>query len=157
MNWFVSFVRVCRAPTLAVSLLAACYSQVPLTMTTPTAATRIIAVVTDSGTVAMANAIGPGAQEIEGIVSSADPQAWSLSLLRVDHRGGTSVFWNRELVTFPRYTLTNPTVKRLDKTRSWMAGTLIAAGAFLAAKAFSNIGADNNVIVNPPPPAIRLP
>ena len=157
MNGLIFIVRFSRVPGLTVLLLAACYNQAPLVMAIPSPPTQIIATVTDSGTVAMANAIGPGAQEVEGIVSSADAQAWSLNLIRVDHRGGTSISWNRELVTFPRYALTNPTVKRLDKTRSWMAGALIAAGAFLAAKVFSNIGADEATVINPPPPALRLP
>src|SRR5215210_5929555 len=118
--------------SLAVSglLLTGCYTQAPLDASVPAPAARIIARLTDTGTVVMANTVGPGASEIEGIVTSADANTWSLNLLRVDHLGGTSVAWNREVVSFPRYTLTRPQLKRLDKTRSWGAAALIAATAF---------------------------
>ena len=150
------FVRNAVAPLLLGCMLGACYDQVPLT-TVPSPATRIIATVTDTGTVVMANTIGPGAQEVEGVVSAADPEAWKVNLMRVDHRGGSSVLWNRELVTFPRFALTKPTVTRVDKTRSWITGGLIAAGVFLAAKMFSTGGNDDNQITPPPPPVIRIP
>ena len=153
----LNLVRLISRAVPVVLLLLGCYSQAPLTLETPPPATRIIATITDTGTVVMSNKIGAGAQEVEGIVSSADATAWNLSVVRVDHRGGTSVMWNREVVNFPRYTLTNPSVKRLDKTKTWMAGALIAAAAFVASKLFTNIGADENPGGPPPPPANRVP
>jgi hypothetical protein len=137
----------CVAPLLF--FLAACYTAHPLEAPLPQPATRIVAQVTDSGTVAMANAIGPGAQEVEAVVSTADSNTWNLSLVRVDHRGGFSVMWNKELVPFPRYALTGVTEKRFDKRKSWMAGGLIAAGAFAAAKLFHALGADENKDTGP--------
>lgn len=146
-----------RSVALAVLLLTACYSLDPLQAPAPPPAARIIATLTDTGTVVMANTVGPGASEIEGIVTSADANTWNLNLVRVEHRGGTSVNWNREPVTFPRYALTNPTVKRLDKTRSWMAGALIAAGAFVATRLFGSAGGDEGGGGPPPPPVNRVP
>jgi len=90
-------------------------------------------------------------------VSEADATSWRLNLVRVEHRGGFSTLWNREAVTFPRYALKDPTVKQVDRTKSWMAGTLVVVGAILAAKLFSNIGADEDPGKPPPPPAIRIP
>jgi hypothetical protein len=157
MNGLNSMVRPVRGLLPTVILLTACYTQVPLTTVTPAPATRIIATLTDTGIVEMSNTIGPGAEEVEGIVTEADARAWRLNLVRVDHRGGSSVLWNREPVTFPRYTLKNPTVKQVDKTRSWVAGGLVAVGAILAARLFSNIGADEDPQQPPPPPNIRIP
>ena len=157
MNRLKLIVRPRRCLALTALLVAGCYTQGPLTAVTPTPATRIIASLTDTGVVVMANAIGPGAEEVEGIVSEADATSWRLNLVRVEHRGGFSTLWNREAVTFPRYALKDPTVKQVDRTKSWMAGTLVVVGAILAAKLFSNIGADEDPGKPPPPPAIRIP
>lgn len=147
---------LCRAAPL-VLLLTACYTRLPLTTSTPEPATRIVARLTDSGVVAMGGAIGSGAYEVEGVVAEADTSVWKLQLTRVEQRTGSSINWNRELVSFPRYALTNATEKRFDRTRSWMAAGLVTAGAILAAKFFSDIGAGEDINPPPPPPAIRVP
>ena len=135
-----------------VPLLTACYTQRPLTTAVPAATTRIVAQVTDSGVVAMSNAIGAGATEVEGVVAAADATSWDLQVIRVDYRGGTSVLWNREPVNFPRYTLTRATERTLDKKKSWLAGGLITAGALLAARVFGAFGFGDNPGTDPPPP-----
>jgi len=111
------------------SFFTACYSHRPLATAVPAPATRIVAQVTDSGVVAMANAIGPGAVEVEGIVAEADGNAWRLHLLRVEQRSGASTAWNREVVSFPRNALTNARERKLDKGRSWGLAAILAAGA----------------------------
>src|SRR5437763_10126110 len=58
-------------------LLAACYTQRPLTVPVPAVGTQIVASVTDSGVVAMSNALGPGAVEVEGVIAAADASARS--------------------------------------------------------------------------------
>jgi len=133
-------------------VLTACYTQRPLETPIPTPATRIVAQVTDSGAVAVGTSVGPGASEVEGVVTTADAAVWNLSLVRVDYRGGNSVIWNREQVSFPRYALSNPTEKRVDKARSWMAAGLITLGAFLAGRMFSQLAADSGGEPEPPPP-----
>lgn len=125
-----------------VLLLAGCYTARPMEVPVPLPETRVIAQVTDTGAVAMGGRIGPGAVEVEGIVASADANVWNLNLLRVDQRGGTSVLWNRELVSFPRNALARPTENRLDKPKSWGAAALVLATAIVAAKAFKALGAD---------------
>lgn len=130
---------IARAAIL-VAALTACYTRQPLETAVPAPATRIIARVTDSGAVALGGAVGPGALEVEGVVATADEVAWNLNLLRVDYRGGSSVIWNRELVSFPRSMLSNVSEKKVNKPRSWMAAGLIAAGTFLASRLFSQLG-----------------
>ena len=130
----------------------ACYVQRPLTSTVPPVSTRIVALVTDTGSVLMGNAIGVGAVEVEGIVVEADAQSWKLQMLRVDQRGGFSSRWNRELVTFPRIALTNVGQRVLDKKRSWMLAGLMAA-AILGSMLFYGdiLGGDNTDPPTPPP------
>lgn len=119
---------------------AGCYVQRPLETAIPAPSTRIVAQVTDSGAVAVGSRLGPGAIEVEGVVSTADESAWNLNLLRVNYRGGTSSTWNRELVSFPRFALSNATERRVNKTRSWLVAGLIGAGALLASQLFSEFG-----------------
>ena len=144
--------RVVRLALGLLPLLAACYTQGPLTTPVPAPETRIVAQVTDSGVVAMNNALGPGAVEVEGVIAEADADSWRLRMVRVDYRGGTSTLWNRELVSFPRATLFRPTEKRLDKRRTWLAAGIITVTALLAARLFGAIGGGGNPETPPPPP-----
>jgi hypothetical protein len=135
----------------------ACYTHRPLATPVPAPATRVVAEVTDSGTVAMSNAIGPGAVEVEGVVATASDEVWNLQLVRVDHRDGRSIPWNRETVAFPRHLLTNAMERQLDRKRSWFAAGAIVAGALIAARLFTLIGADDPTDENPLPQEILVP
>ncbi|HEX6559948.1 MAG TPA: hypothetical protein VF021_10810 [Longimicrobiales bacterium] len=146
--------------TAAVLLLAAttaCYKEVPLQTSVPAPATHIVAQLTDSGTVGMANLIGSGAQEIEGIVTSADENVWQMQMVRVVHRDQREIEWNHEMVTFPRSILLSPTIRTLDKKASWLAAAGITVGAILAARAFNLIGSDNSKNEDPTPQQILIP
>ena len=145
-----------RFAASTILFLGACYTAHPLESPLPQPAAIIVAQLTDSGVVAMANAIGPGAEEVEGVVSSADATMWNLNVIRVDHRGGSSVMWNHELVPFPRYALTSVSEKKFDRGKSWLAGGLLAAGAFAAAKLFHALGADQNTDTGPIGQTIRV-
>jgi hypothetical protein len=129
-------------PSLLGLVLAsgACYVQRPLSNPTPETSTRIIAQITDTGSVAMASAIGPGARMVEGVVVRAEPTAWDMEVIRVDYRGGGSQLWNRERVTFPRYALTNASERAFNRKRSWIIGLAITGTAILAARLFGVIG-----------------
>ena len=116
--------------------------QKPLVTLPPAPAMHVVARLTDVGTVSMSNTIGAGALEVEGVVAAANENEWKLQLLRVDHRDGKTVNWNRELVTFPSNLLTQPSVKMLDKKRSWIAAVGITVGAVLVARAFNVLGAE---------------
>lgn len=132
--------------------LAACYIQRPLDTPVPEPRTRIVARLTDSGVVAMGSAIGAGAVRVEGVVAAADDAVWELQLMRVDYRGGASMAWNGERVTFPRSALTSPTARMLHKRRSWLAAGVITVGALLAARLFGILGFGENTDNDPPPP-----
>lgn len=133
-------------------LLAACFMQAPLATPAPAPETRIVAMVTDTGVLAMSNAIGSGATEVEGIVAGTDATSWDLRLLRVDYRNGQSVAWNRELVRFPRSALSQASQRRFSKGRSWIVAGLITSTALLAARFLGVIGGGDNTEKPPPPP-----
>ena len=136
----------------AAFLLAACFTQTPLTSSTPTPETRIVAMVTDTGVLAMSNAIGSGATEVEGIVAGADATSWDLRMLRVEYRNGQSVTWNREVVRFPRSALSQASERRFSSRRSWLMAGLLTSTAFLAARFLGIIGGGDNTPPPPPPP-----
>jgi len=142
----------------ALSLMSgACYVQRPLQTVPPPPTTRIVAQLTDSGTVTMGNALGPGVLGVEGVISTADQNEWTVQMLRTDLRDGRQIEWNREPVKFPRQAFTNTQVVVIDKTRSWLAGGLIVVGAFLAARAFNLLGASDGEPNEEPPPASLVP
>jgi hypothetical protein len=121
--------------------LGGCYTRQPLETIPPEPNVRVVALLTDSGTVAMSNAIGAGALEVEGVVARASQTEWTFAMMRVDHRDGRSISWNHELVTFPAATLSKPMVVALNKKKSWLAAAGITVGAFLVASAFGVINA----------------
>jgi hypothetical protein len=133
-----------------------CYTQIPITSFPPPPATHFVADVTDSGVVEMGNAIGPSAQSVEGIVQSATKDTITLKMMRVDHRVGADVVWNHELVSFPVSALANSAENRFDVKRTVMAAAGIGLGAFLAARAFQSLGADEPVDQTPNPAKILL-
>lgn len=130
----------------------ACYVQRPLTTSLPQPATRIVAQVTDTGSVLMSNAIGAGAIEIEGVVVDATPDSWTLQMVRVDQRGGFSSRWNREVVTFPRIALSNASERLLEKKRSWILAGIMTAIVLGSTLFFTGIlGGESNEPITPPP------
>jgi hypothetical protein len=133
-------------------LLGACYVERPLTTPVPQTATRIVAQITDTGSAELANKIGPGAREVEGVVVSADATAWDVQVIRVDYLGGTSQPWNRERVTFPRYALTNASERAFNSKRSWIIALAITGTAVLAARLFGVLGFGGSSGGEPPPP-----
>ena len=136
--------RSAAALALAAAL-AACYVQRPLDEPSPEPGARIVAEVTDSGMVAMGTALGPGAVEVEGVIVAADAATWSVQMIRVDHRDGSSILWSRELVSFPRSVLTRVSQKRLDPVRSWVAAGVVVGTALLAARLFKLVGSDETI------------
>ena len=130
---------------------SACYTREPLQTLPPPVGVHVVAQLTDSGTVAMGNAIGNGALEVEGIVTSATESSWSLAMLRVQQRGERTIEWNHEPVTFPSTYLARPVVVTLDKKKSWLAAGGITVGALVLARAFNFIGADDSKDDTPAP------
>ena len=146
--------RLTQVPLVAgvVLLLGACYVQRPLERPVPETSTRIVVQITDTGRVALANQLGPGASAVEGVVVKADESTWDMRLLRVDYRVGGSQSWNGERVAFPRYALTNASERSLDRKKSWIMALALTGTALLAARAFGALGFGGSGGGEPPPP-----
>jgi hypothetical protein len=143
--------------TLVVVGTSACYKEQPLEQLPPPPATRVIADLTDAGTLEMGKVIGDGALQVEGVVSTANDQAWTLEMVRVNHRDGRAIDWNHEAVTFPASLLTRPTMKVLDKKRSWMAGGAILAAAIIVSQVFDLTGSPDEEDQGEQPQQILIP
>jgi len=144
--------RITTPLLILVPLLAACYVQQPLSTPVPQATSRIVVQITDTGRVALAQKIGPGASAVEGVIVNADETAWDMQVLRVDYRVGPSQSWNGERVSFPRYALTNASQRTFSKKKSWIVALAITGSALIAAKAFGALGIGGSGNGEPPPP-----
>lgn len=144
---------------LGTLLMGGCYTREPLATPVPAPAVRIVASVTDTGAVVMGNTIGTGAREVEGVVTEATETNWTLRMVRVEHRDGRSVPWNREVVSFPINALDNPSVVVLNRQRSWIFAGGAIVGALLLGRAFNVIGASDDADggTDPPPPHLIIP
>jgi hypothetical protein len=150
-------IRTAAIVLFTAGVLAGCYSRQPLRTELPAPNTRIVATVTDTGSVLLGNDLGPGVVEIEGLVSAATAQQWTLHMVRVEHRDGRNVSWNRELVTVPRAALTSLQTVELDRTRSWIAAGGLVVGSILLARAFGlQWGGDEDPRQPPGPPPVEL-
>jgi hypothetical protein len=133
-------------------LLGGCYTREPLATPVPAPAVRIVATVTDTGAVVMGNTIGTGASEVEGVVAEATDTGWTLHMVRVEHRDGRSVPWNREVVSFPINALDNPSVVVLNKQRSWAFAGGVVVGALLLGRMFNVFGSTEDDRTRPEEP-----
>jgi hypothetical protein len=151
--------RITKTLVLVTLVLGAgaCYREQPLDQVPPPPATRVIADLTDAGTLEMGKVIGDGALQVEGVVSTADERQWTLQMLRVNHRDGRAIDWNHEAVTFPSSMLTRPTVKVLDKKRSWLAGGAILAAAIIVSQVFDLTGSPDEDDQGEQPQQILIP
>ncbi len=130
---------------LLVPQLAGCFQYVPATTEAVPAGSRISFGVTDPGRVALADAVGPGVQRIEGRLVSTTDTALVLSVLTVEHVDlRVPLKWRGEQVAIQRSYITDVREWRVSKSRSWLLAGLIAVGAVVAAQlAINGFGSDS--------------
>jgi hypothetical protein len=139
------------------AMCAACYNQAPLATFPPPPHTHIVAQLSDSGTVAMGSALGPGVIAVAGVVEKADEKTWLLHMVSADQKDGRTIDWNQELVSFPASIFIQPQIRVLDKKKSWLAAAAIMGGAFLAARGFNLIGSNGDKGDSTGPAASLIP
>jgi hypothetical protein len=109
-----------RAALVVVSLagLTGCYRTAELSTPVPAPGTRIVAELTPTGAERIEALIGADAVGLEARVAEVRPEAWELSVLRVDHRGSSSIPWNGERVVIPTDALRSVRERQLDTLRT---------------------------------------
>ncbi len=140
-RWRSGVGRQAVAAVLACAVtFTGCYSTTALEQASPAPPMRVVADLTPSGALELAEWIGPEAVAIEGHIVEIRGAEWDVSLLRVDHRT-TSVRWTGERVTFPAGTLRNVRERKLDSVRTVaFVGGVAAAAAALAVSFIRFIG-----------------
>ena len=136
--------RAVSALILLIPHLTACYQYVPAVTTQLPTGTRVSLGLTDPGRVALADAVGPGVQRIEGQLLNTTDTAVVLSVLAVQHVDlGVPVKWRGERVAIARNFVSDVREWRISKGRSFLLAGLIVVGAIAASTiAITGFGSD---------------
>jgi hypothetical protein len=121
---------------IAVALLGACHVYRPLPISAPVEGMKVRALLTDSGTRALAPYVGPEVSVISGRVSERAADGLTLSVGSVETRDGVEHFWKGERVLVPPALIALLQEERVSPERSTLLGGALAVGAFLAYKGF---------------------
>jgi hypothetical protein len=114
-------------PTSYFLLLTSCYTYRPLPGPAPAVGTRVELELTDQGSRALADEVGPGTERLRGTVVHADTAALELAVRAVENARGEPSDWSGEPVQIPRRY-----VERIQERRLSVGGTGILGGAVAA-------------------------
>lgn len=115
--------------------LSACYEYVRPSDSGPQPGTPVRVALTDAGSVAVASAVGPRVENIEGRLTMVSPDTVVLSATETTQFGGSESTWAGERVAVPRSAVASLTVRRLSTSR-----TVLMTAAGVAAVAALIIG-----------------
>jgi hypothetical protein len=116
--------------------LGACYTYTPVD-TGVTPAGEVVAFdISDRGRVALSERFGPGLSRVEGRLARVEGDEMVLNVIRVAHVGGESSQWSGESVRLQREYVGQTSVRRLSRTRSFLAAGIATAclAVFIASK-----------------------
>jgi hypothetical protein len=99
-------------------LAAGCYNYFPLTTADPRPGTRVDAQLSDSGTLALGNYLGPDVAAVEGRLVAVSDQNIGISVVTVRNRNGVEHYWKGEVVTLPRGDVAKLRQRKLAAGRS---------------------------------------
>jgi hypothetical protein len=107
--------------------LGACYSNVPIQLSTAQPNTKLVVALTDAGSDSLARYLGPGVATVSGkLVQNADTGV-SLAVSNVTMRSGAEQFWKGETVALPKYSIGTVQERKLSKPRSFLVGAAVVA------------------------------
>ncbi len=149
MNQLVPFGRP-RRPLFRVAALcsamllllpqAGCYNIHPVTTPEAAVGARVVATLTDAGSVGIASQVGPRVVEVEGVIQQMTADTLQLGVVRTIDRSDMESLWNGEMVRIPVAGIGSLRERQLSTRKSVMAAALIVAGALLLAAAASGVG-----------------
>ncbi len=123
-----------------VLLISGCYAYRPLETPTPAAGTRVVADLTNAGSLELASQIGPGVASVSGAVVAYDQEALLLALSSVMGRNDQETFWKGEQVRIPHTTVARLQQRRFALGKSFLFGGTVLGGLLGAIKAFEGEG-----------------
>jgi hypothetical protein len=117
-----------------------CYAYIPTTSTGAQPGSEVQLMLTDSGTVVLASAIGPSVGTVDGRLVSDTGGSYLLNVTRTQRRDGTEADWRGERLVIPQVLTSGIAARRFSTGRTALFSTL-ATGALVAiAEAFGGNG-----------------
>lgn len=130
---------------ILVLLVPGCYRYQPLETPTPAAGTRVVADLTNAGTLELASQIGPGIASLRGAVVECDQEALLIALSSVLGRNEQETFWSGEQVRIPRTAVARVQQRRFALGKSFLFGGTVVGGLLAAVRAFQGDGSGGGV------------
>jgi hypothetical protein len=149
MNQLVPFGRprgpLFRAAALCAAMLlllpqAGCYNVRPVATPDAGVGSRVVAMLTDAGSVGVAGQVGPRVVEVEGVIQQMTADTLQLGVVRTIDRSDIESLWNGETVRIPVSGIQSLRERQLSTRKSVLAAALIVVGALLLAAAASGLG-----------------
>ncbi len=126
---------------LVAASLSGCYvySAAP---TTPVPGMHLALDQNDRGRVGLGDSIGAAVQTVEGTSVTTADSVYGLRVSKISYLNGQANNWSGELLVIPRMFVTNARQRKLSKSRSWLAGSAVAAAiaAFIASRDILGFG-----------------
>ncbi len=141
-----------RLVPLVAILLCGCYVNVPLS-TTPDPGSRVHVLLTDQGSVDLAQYLGRNIGSVDGRLLSGSDSTLTLSVAQVTSRSGDENYWKGETVNLPRHSVATVQGRKLTFWRSGLVGSALVGG--LAIIVGSGIIGNSGGRTTTPPPTTK--
>jgi hypothetical protein len=122
--------------TLALPLLAGCYTYQPVVAAAPRSREPLRLTLTDSGAVTLAAQLGPATEAVTGRLRADSGGAYIVSVLATRRRDGPEIDWRGEQVAVPRALIAHAEQRRFSRTRTVLASVGLLVVAVAAREAF---------------------
>jgi hypothetical protein len=137
-------IRASIALVLLITQLAGCYHYAPVASSAVPVGGQVSVSLTDRGRVALVEAVGPGARNVEGQLLERTDTSVILAVSSVRYFDLGIANWAGERVEIGTAHISELGQRRLSRTRTWIAAALIAGGVVLASMlAITGFGSDD--------------
>jgi hypothetical protein len=145
-----------QAVALAVAIVAAagCYEYVPVAPSPALVGQRVRFELTDAGAVAMASALGPSIDAVEGTLLADSAQVYEVAIAATYASNGAEAYWRGERVDIQHALVAGPSARRFSASRTAFVAALgtVGLGAMTAALRGKGESGGGVPVVGPPAP-----
>lgn len=121
---------------MALLAVAGCYTYEPVTLApAPAPGTELRLSITDRGTLALRDYLGPNVETLNGRLLDADTGEVNLAVRSVVMFNGSEQFWTGDRVRIPRSAVARVELRRFSASRTGFLTALSVAGAIVLADA----------------------